>query len=214
MNPSVVLFFLHTVLATLLLGLKFARRSDAVFKFFGLALLLDAAAFAAWSFGVIVPENLLASVTVGAVCFLVSLVFFFRASLQDAPATTRFLLTILGVVAVCGIFYVGRYYMDPADAYISPEGLLFFNLGPLVQMLYIFGLALAALPAVDLVASKFRSPYAALVRYGFIAEVVGGIILITSKDVQVLYISGWIMGLVYLSIWTTLLFSRKAWSIN
>ena len=118
--------------------------------------------------------------------------------------------TILGAVAVIGIFLVGKY--SPNMAYISPEGLLFFNLTPLVQMLYIFALALTFLPLANIVASKFGSSYySALVQYGFIAQFVGGIILITSTDVRVLYITGWIIGIVYFVLWATLLFNRKAW---
>jgi hypothetical protein len=212
MNIAVFLFFIHNVLATFFLGMKFKGRQDRAFKFFGFALLLNAVAFAVWTFGIIRPENLLISVTIGAIIFLASLVFFLSASLQKAQPTTRLLLTGLGVVAVLGIFFVG--HADPATAYISSEGFFFFNLGPLMQMLYIFALALATLPAVDVVASKFTSSYAALLRYGFIAEVVGGIMLITSKDTQVLYIVGWIIGLVYLLLWTTFLFNKKAWSEN
>ena len=210
MNSLVLLFFLHNVLATLFLGLKFMGRNDRVFKSFGIALLLNAAAFVVWSFGILQPESLLTSVTVGAVCFLISLVFMLRTVAQDVPASNRWLVTILGVVAVFGIFYVG--HADPSTAYISPEGFFFFNLGPTVQMLYIFGLALAAIPAINLVASKFKSSFALLVRYGFIAEVVAGIMLITSKDVQVLYITGWVIGAVYVALWGTLLFNRNAWS--
>lgn len=215
MNSFVLLFFLHTVVATLLLGGKFVmRRDDRVFKFFGITLLFDAAAFLIWSFGLIQPESLLICVSLGAIAFLVSLVFLFYVSFQNVQeVTTRRVLTVLGILAICGVFYIGRY-MDPADAYISSEGLFFFNLGPMVQMLYIFVLALAAFPAIDLLASKFRAPYSTLVRYGFIAEVVGGIMLITSKDIQVLYITGWIIGIVYFVLWTTLLFNPKAWSNN
>lgn len=212
MNIAVFLFFLHNVLATFFLGMKFKGRQDRALKFFGFALLLNAVAFAVWTFGIIRPENLLISVTIGAIIFLASLVFFLSASLQKAQPTTRLLLTGLGVVAVLVIFYVG--HIDPATAYISSEGFFFFNLGPLMQMLYIFALALATLPAVDAVASKFTSPYSVLLRYGFIAEVVGGIMLITSKDTQVLYVVGWIIGLVYLLLWTTFLFNKKAWSEN
>ncbi|MGH2611773.1 MAG: hypothetical protein ACRDFB_01835 [Rhabdochlamydiaceae bacterium] len=123
------------------------------------------------------------------------------------------MMIILGIVVVLGIFYVGRYG-NPASAYISPEGYLFFNLMPLVQMLYIFALAFAAFPVIDIVASKFKAPYSLLVRYGFIAEVIGGIILITNKDIPTLTITGWIIGLVYLVLWVTLLFNKKAWNTN
>ena len=199
------------MLATVLLGGKFVRSNDSVFKYFGIGLLLDAAAFSMWTIGYVNPEQLLTFITLGAIAFLVSLVVFLHASLGQAPATIRLLVTLLGAVAVAGIFYVGRY-VDPADAFISSEGFLFFNLTPLVQMLYTFALALITLPVIDLVASKFRAPYSALVRYGLIAEVVGGIMLITNKDVQTLYITGWIIGIVYLALWVTLLFNRKAWS--
>jgi len=211
MNSSVVLFFVSNVLATVLLGGKFVSRKDPLFKYFGIGLLLDAAAFAMWTIGYVNPEQLLTFITFGAVAFLVSLVVFLYASLEQAPATTRLLVTVLGAVAVAGIFYVGRY-VDPANAFISPEGFLFFNLTPFVQMLYTFALALITLPVIDLVASKFKAPYSALVRYGLIAEVVGGIMLITNKDAQTLYITGWIIGIVYFILWATLLFNRKAWS--
>ncbi|HLC76719.1 MAG TPA: hypothetical protein VJH04_00790 [archaeon] len=210
MNLPVLLFFAHNVLATVLLGGKFARSSDRIFRYFGIGLLLDAFAFAMWTIGYVNSEQLLTFVTFGAIAFLVSLVFFLYASLQQTSTTTRLLVTALGVAAVIGIFYVGRYG-DPASAYISPEGYLFFNLTPLVQMLYTFALALVSFPVIDLVASKFKTPYSVLVRYGLIAEVVGGIMLITSKDVQALYITGWIIGTVYFVLWTTLLFNRKAW---
>jgi hypothetical protein len=163
-----------------------------------------------WLFGIIRPENLLISVTVGAILFLVSLVFFLYSSVQKEKSTTRWLLTGIGIASVLGIFYVG--HIDPATAYISEEGFLFFNLQPLMQMLYIFGLMLTAIPAIELIASKFESPYALLVRYGFIAEAVSGIMLIISKDTKVLYIAGWVIGVVYFFLWFTLLFNKKAWT--
>ncbi|MGD0976890.1 MAG: hypothetical protein ABR875_01170 [Minisyncoccia bacterium] len=210
MNYLVFFFFLHNVLATFVLGMKFVKRTSGVFKNFGIALLLDAVAFLVWLFGIMQQGSLLISVTIGAVVFLVSLVFMLRAAFEDTQASTRRLATIIGAIAVVGIFYVG--HIQPETAYISQEGFFFFNLGPLMQMLYIFGLAFTALPAIDLLTDKFKSSYAVLVRYGFIAEVVTGIMLITSKNTQVLYISGWISGLMYLLLWTTLLFSRKAWA--
>src|SRR3989344_9591856 len=211
MNSSVVLFFVTNVIATALLGGKFISRNDSLFKYFGIGLLLDAVAFAMWTIGYVNPEQLVTFVTFGAVALLVSLVVFLYASLEQAPASTRLLVTILGGVAVAGIFYVGRY-VDPANAFISPEGFLFFNLTPFVQMLYTFALALITLPVIDLVASKFRAPYSALLRYGLIAEVVGGVMLITSKDAQTLYITGWIIGIVYAALWLTLIFNKRAWS--
>lgn len=210
MNTSVLLFFVSNVLATLLLGGKFVVRKDPVFKYLGIGLLLDAVAFGMWTIGYVNSEQLLSFVTFGAIAFLVSLVAFLYASLQEVPAGTRLWVTVLGAAAVIGIFYVGNNSATLAT--ISPEGFLFFNLTPLVQMLYLFALAFVSFPLIGLIASKFKAPYSELVRYGFITQVVGGILLITNTDVQVLYITGWIIGIVYFVLWATLLFNRKAWS--
>ncbi len=208
MNSTVALFFAINVLAAALIGGKFLSKNNPVFKYFGVGLLFDALAFAFWTIGYGNSSWLLNCVTLGAITLLVSLVFFLYASLQNHSAGNRTLGTVLGIVVVIVIFMIGRY--SPNLAYISPEGLLFFNLTPLVQMLYVFALAFTFLPLTDLVASKFGSPYSALVRYGFIAQFVGGIMLITNTDVQVLYVTGWVIGIVYLVLCVAL-FNKKVW---
>lgn len=209
MNLLVASFFLYNVVASFFLGIKFFNRKDLVFQNFGGALVLNAVAFAIWLFGIARPENFLASVTVGAIFFLASLIFMLQTITQDAPKSTRRLATLFGIAVALGVFYIG--HNDPSLAYISPEGFFFFNLGPLVQMLYIFSLTLTAIPAISIVASKFQTPYAALVRYGLIVEISAGIILITSTNAQVLYLTGWIVGGVYTALCGVLLFNRKAW---
>ncbi|MFA6601985.1 MAG: hypothetical protein WCT02_03975 [Candidatus Paceibacterota bacterium] len=210
MNTSVALFFVSNIVATVILGLKFTTRKDRVFRTFGAALLLDAVAFAVWTIGYIYPSAFLTCITIGAVVFLISLVVFFYTSLLSESAGSRLWFTILGIVVVIAIFTVGHY--SPAYAFISPEGFMFFNLTPFVQLLYVFALLLAAVPTMNLIASKFQRPYSALVRYGFIFEVAGGIMLITSINTVALNTAGWIIAIVYLILWITLLFNRQAWS--
>lgn len=210
MNISVVAFFVHSVLASLFLGAKFAGRESKALKVFGYALLLDAVAFAAWLFGVLQTNHLIISVTVGAVAYLLSLVLMLNASQQESGSSTRNIVTILGLIAVGVIFYIG--HINPNFAFISNEGYLFFNLSPMVQMLYIVSLLLASMPIIHLVSSKFSSPYSTLVKYGFIAEVAGGVMLIVSSNVQVLTVIGWAVGVVYLALWSTLLFNKNAWT--
>lgn len=213
MNILIVLFFIFNVFATAVLGGLFLKKGagDHVFKTFGIALLINAVAFVIWSFGVIRPESLLTCVTLGTVAFLISLIFLFYTSVQKVhTAINRQLLIILSIIVVVGLFFIG--HADPSFAYISPEGFLFFNLGPLMQMLYVFVLVITILPAINLVASKFKSIYSTIFRYGFIAQVCSGIMLMTTKDSQVLYITGWIIILVYFLLLITFLFSKKAWS--
>ena len=217
MNISVILFFLHNVFATVILGGKFVSRRDSVTKNFGIALILDGIAFAIWSAAVALkPANLETYVTIGVVFFIASLVMFLNAGTQNISPSARRPLLVVGAVVGAVVFYL-RAFVYPSAPSFSAEGLFFFNPHPIVQMLYIFGLALTALPAIDALASKFRSGYSALIRYGFIAEVVGGVILITSTNMgntnsAALNLTGWIIGLVYFLLWTTFLFSKKAWS--
>jgi len=211
MNIAVLLFFLHNILATALLGYKFVVRKDPIFKNLGTALLLDSAAFVVWSAAVILkPSNLELFVTVGAVFFIASLVFLLITGTQKVSASTKGILAVLGVIVGIALFLT-RTFIYPSAPAFSSEGLFFFNLHPIVTMVYIFGLLLTAMPAIDAAASKFEQPYSALVRYGFIIEVAGGIILITTADIQVLNIIGWVMGAAYFSLWSILLFNRNAW---
>lgn len=208
----VVAFFLHNVLATLLLGFKFRGRADSVFKNFGSSLILNGVAFTVWSVAVVLkPQNLEVYITIGALFFVASLVTFLAAGIQNVNESQRRSLLFVGSIVAVALF-LARTFMYPSEPGFSPEGLFFFNPHPIVQFIYIFGLALTALPAIDALANKFGSSvYSHLVRYGFIAEVMGGIILITSTNTLVLFVAGWIIGTVYLILWTSLLLNKKAW---
>ena len=209
MNTQVALYFVSNVIATLIVGAKFATKSEKTLKTFGDALLIAALAFALWTIGYLSQSMFLIMVTAGAIALLISFYFFFRVSLHDISSNARMGFSILGIVVLLAIFIVGHY--SATSAFISPEGFLFFNLAPFVQMLYIFALIIAAVPAMNYVASKFHGGYAALVRYGFLVEVAGGIMLITSTDTSTLYVAGWVIGVVNLILWVTLLVSKKAW---
>lgn len=219
MNLPVLAFFLHNVLATVLLGGKFAKQGDPVFRNFGFALLLDALAFAVWSYAILArPTNLEDFVSWGTAIFIVSLLFLLNAGLQGAAQSLRRTLVIIGAVVGAVVFYVGGMAAFPSTPAISADGFFFFNVHPLLQALYVFMLALTAFPAIDAVARKFSGAYANLVRYGFTAAVAGGMILVTSTSMETaaqneaLYLAGGILGLVYLVLWVSLVFNRKAWA--
>lgn len=214
MNFLVTLFFLHNVLVTAYLGGKFVSQNDNVLRSFGIALLLNCAAFAIWSFAVLTkPYDLTMYVTLGVVFFIAALVFLLNTGVQNLKSESRWIVLILGIFLAAALFYL-RTFVYPSNATFSPEGLFFFNVHPLMQMFYIFGLVITSLPAIYAVASKFRSYYADLMRFCFPIEVAGGIILITTTDTQTLYLTGWIMGIAYFALWAPLIFSKKAWSTD
>lgn len=216
MNITVTFFFLFNVLAALLLGLKFvSKKEDKTLKNFGIALLLDAVAYMVWSVAVLTrPENLETYITVGVAFFIVSLVYFLIAGTQSLDSKNRTMIAWVGVIIGAVILYV-RAFVLPSSPGFSADGFFFFNPHPVVQLLYILGLLLAVIPAIDAVAARFKAPHGAFLRYGFIAEVAGGVVLITSSivnpDVLALNIAGWIIGLVYLGLLAKFVFSTKAW---
>jgi hypothetical protein len=215
MNTSVVLFFLHTVVATLIVGGLFAKRPEPVFRSFGVAILLDAIAFIIWTIPVVTEvQNLPQYVSIGTMFFIASLVFLLKAGTEGMNASARRLLLAFGILVGAGIFFTGGLAQFPSTPAFSDAGLFFFNVHPLLQALYILALALTAFPAIEAVVSKFQGGYATLLRYGFIAEVAAGVILITASsagDALAAYVAGWVIGFVYLILWTTLLFKREAW---
>jgi len=204
------------VLATLIIGGRFFFKSDKTFKYFGIALLLDAVAFTIWSIGIALkPVNLETYVTYGVVFFIASLVFFLIASAQDFSVKNRQIIIWLGVIVGAVVLYLRAFVYSSVPSF-SQQGFFFFNPNAIVQMLYIFALVMATVPAIDAVASKFRLPYYNnLFKFGFLAQVAGGIVLLTSNvanpDTTALNVAGWIISLSYLALLTTFGIGKKAW---
>jgi len=214
MNILVLLFFIHNVLATTFLGIKFFGSKNRAFKNFGIAMLLNSLAFAIWTVAVVTrPANLEQVVTIGVIPFVISLVFLIICGVDNFEKEIRTKLIGAGVAVVACLFLV-RTFVYPSNPMFTTDGYFFFNMHPIVQLVYVFGFVLTAVPAIFIISSKFKGIYAILVRYGFMAEVIGGIMLITNRDPQALLISGWVMGFVYFALWSTLLFNSKAWSIS
>jgi len=210
MNLSVLLFFLHTTLATAVVGGVFVKKPGDVAKFFGLGLLIEAVAFAAWALAVMMPGSLATLVTVGAVLTLVSFLFFLKAGTDGMAPSMRSLVLILGVVLVAVTFVAGRW-IYPTPKFVSDEGFLMFNLAPMVQLMYITVMVLVAFPVIEKVGAMFNSRHAACIKYLLAIQVVGAVILITSMDTMTLYVAGWGIGLAYFALWTKLLFKKDIW---
>jgi len=213
----VIVFYVQNVLASLLLGGKFAIRRDPVSKNFGIALLFDAIAFAIWSAAVILkPEAIQEYISFGTMAFVVSLFFLLASGVQQFQKSARTTTLVIGAIVGIGIFFLGGLTSYPSLPGFSPEGFFFFNVHPLLQALYVFAFIIAAIPAIEAISSKFRGKFATLIRYGFILELAGGILLITSVSTMAsaaaLYLIGWVIGIVYFALWTTILFNRSIWA--
>ncbi|PIP04182.1 MAG: hypothetical protein COW61_03090 [Candidatus Yonathbacteria bacterium CG17_big_fil_post_rev_8_21_14_2_50_46_19] len=211
MNLSVLIFFLHTTLATAIVGGIFAKKDGNVANFFGIGLLIEAVGFASWALAVMMPDNLATFVTIGAVLTLVSFIAFLRAATDDISPSLRNFILAAGSLFVLATFVAGRYIF-PTPKFISEEGLLMFNLAPFVQLMYITILVLMAIPLVEKVARMFKAGYSTFVKFALGVQVVGAVVLITSADILSLLVAGWAIGLTYFALWTTLLFRKNIWS--
>lgn len=211
MNIQVVLYFVSNVLASLIVGSRFMAKKEKGFRTFGMALLMVALAFALWTVGYLDRSILSGMVTVGAIALLVSFFLLFRVFVREVLPQSSMELSAFSILALISIFIVGR--LSSNSAFISPEGFFFFNLTPFVQMLYIFALIITAVPTMNFVATKFKGGYASLVQYGFLIQIAGGVMLITSTDVSTLYATGWVIGIMNLVLGATLLFDKKVWHV-
>lgn len=215
MNIQVALFFIHSTVAPFLLGWKFTTRNNAVLKKFGIGLMLNGAAFLIWSVAVFLkPENLSTWTSAGAVPLMGAFLYYLAAGTNHLEQSTRN-RAIGGGVLMLLVLFVLRTFIYPSQPYFSEDGLFFFNVMPQAVALYIFVLSSAAFPAISAVAKRMTPRYAIIVRGGFIAEVMGAIILIISYDTILLYINGWVISIAYVVLWTSLLFSgTKPWQEN
>ena len=210
MNLSVLLFFLHTTLATAVVGSIFLKKGGVIAKYFGLGLLLETVGFASWTLALMMPNNLAIFVTIGAVLTLISFIFFLRSGTDNLSPSARTLAMVGSIVFVIATFIAGRYIF-PTPKFISDEGFLIFNLAPFVQLMYITILVLVAIPLVEKVAGLFTSKYSTFIKFALGIQVAGAIVLITNTDTLALLVAGWAIGLTYFVLWTTLLFRKDIW---
>lgn len=211
MSLPVLLFFLHTALATAIVGGVFLKRGNNVAKYFGIGLLLEAVGFASWSLAVMLPDSLATFVTIGAALILVSFILFLRAATDDISSSLRTLVMAMGSLFVGAIFVAGSYIF-PTPKFISDEGFLIFNLAPFIQLMYVTIIVLMAIPLVEKVSKMFKAGFSTFVKFALGVQVVGAIILITSTDTLSLLVAGWAIGLTYFALWTSLIFRKDIWS--
>jgi hypothetical protein len=210
MTILVLLFFAHATFAAAVIGARFLARGGTFAASFGIALLLDAMAFAAWGGALVLPDSLPILVTIGAALALVSFVFFLNAGASDMAGSLRMPVVIGGAVFVAATFVAGRYIF-PTPKFVSPEGFLFFNLHPFVQLMYVTALVVAAFPAIEKAGTLFSGGMSTLVKFLLTLQVAGTIVLITNSDTASLFVAGLCMGLSHLALWTMLLFRKDIW---
>ncbi len=201
------LFFFHGALASLMAGFHFWPKKDHTVKFFGLALIFNGLAFTTWALLALNHlNNLRVLASLAAVFVILALLSFYVAGIQHLQDTTSYGSALfVGVVAAFGLFIL-RTFIYPAHLIVTGGGFLLFELRLPVQLAYVFVLVAAVFPAMNAMAGKFKSTgLRSLIKACFTTLAIGGILLVTSTNTNLLLVNGIAMSVAFLLLWTTLL---------
>lgn len=203
MSSLVIFFFIFSTLSILISGFVLPKRVSAPSgKHFGIALILTGLAFALWSYAVVTKSagsTLYTTVSIGALFFLVALLFYLWSGVSHQTKASQQLLLVSGLVFAIVLWVVRLAY--PSNPGFSEQGLFFFNPHPVVKFMYIVLMSAAVLPAISAVAGEMRKNNLASAKVfmsAMTAAVIGGILLLVSTDNTLLYLVGWGLGISYL----------------
>lgn len=199
-------FFLQMVLGTAILSWWLLKRKDKTVKTFGLGMAGYSLGLAAWSLLVLTkPDDLQPLILAGAIPFLLAHLAYAKVAYKNLDFTKTSALTLVVLGAIAGTFIV-RTFLYPSDPYFSDEGLLFFGLHPLSVAFYITTISLTFLPAISVLASRFKKGNLKTVMHvGLTTLYINSIILVSGKDDALLLINGVVMSIALLAVWVAAL---------
>ena len=205
----VPLFFVAGSGAMLFLAYRFRSADDKVFKNFGNGLALYGLAFAIWTLAVLTkPTDLDTITTLGVIPFAAAHIFFLMVATHKMKAASRSTL-VMGGIAYLVLLFLLKLFVYPSNPGFSANGLFYFHAQPPLVALYIGAFGLTLIPAIYAVGEKLKDvTLRYIVQAMFTIAAIGGIILVTSVDDNLQTINGWVMGVTYFILLTTLATKR------
>jgi hypothetical protein len=193
-NISVAAFFTSCAALLGFISIFYLRQKAAIFRYFGLGLLLNAVAFLFWLYIVVVhPANIVPIVGVGVVFYLLSFISFFVATLSDIKGKARLALSSLGILFLIAIVAL-RFIYAKSNPILSDNGMFWFNANQIVVYTYILAMSFSVIPAVYKVSKKIKNAtLRAIVQIGFTQFVISTVVMLVSPDVYLQNINGWVM---------------------
>lgn len=201
MAGLVILFFVFVTLcvfATAYLLPRYVQSSSA--RRFGLGLALVGIAFAIWSFAVITKpvDTLYLWVTIGLVIMIAALVLIVSAATSHLRQSEQQLALGLTIVFAAVLIVVRFFY--PSTPYFSAAGLFYFGQQPVITFLTVALLGGTIVPAVLAIAREMKEKdlLSSNVFIGVcMTELIGGVLLLSSRDDNLLILVGWAMGIAF-----------------
>ncbi len=201
MAGQVILFFVFVTLCVLATAYLLPRyvQSDSARRF-GLGLWLVGVAFALWSFAVITKpvDTLNLWVTIGLIVMIAALLLIVSAATRHLRQSEQQLALGLAVVFAAVLLIVRFFY--PSAPYFSGGGLFYFGQQPIITFLTVFLLAGTIVPAVLAIGREMKEKdlLSSNVFIGAsITELIGGVLLLSSRDDNLLLLVGWSMGIAF-----------------
>lgn len=201
-NLFVSLFFIHGALGTAILAWYFLSKKQAVLKNFGWGLLGYAAGLAVWTAVVITkPSDLKPLILVGVLPFLLAHIAYAKTASAKLPAKSSILMTV--TLLLLAATFIARTFFYPSAPYFSDKGLLFFGLQSVPVALYIATISVSFLPAIRAVTAEIKDKaMKSVAGIGLTVLYVNSIILVSTKDDNLLLINGVVMSVALLVLWT------------
>lgn len=202
-------YFLFGTVSMLFIAQKFITAKKMLYKNFGYGLGLYSAALAVWTLLVILkPEEIDTWTTIGAVPFGLAHVFFLLAAVDKVKSSTKFSILSGGAVYLAVLVVLRATVLDSNPGF-SDAGLFYFNADPVIIAMYIGAFAGTFLPALGAVSKSMRDKLlSGVTRNAFTVLVLSSVVLVSSRDEELLLIVGWAMGLSYLAL-VSVFYSRK-----
>ncbi|MDX1765737.1 MAG: hypothetical protein R3313_02165 [Candidatus Saccharimonadales bacterium] len=206
------LFYVQMAVGALFIAWWMMNKKDKTVKMFGLGMTGYGLGLAAWAVLVITdPENLEPLILTGAVPFLLAHFAFAKVAYKSIDFAKTSLLMLLVTAAIFTTFVVRTFFFE-SQPYYSSEGLLFFGLHSVAVACYIATIALTFLPAISVLASRFKQGLVKnTVQVGFSILFINSIVIVSGYENVLLTINSTVMSTTMTVVALTLLFgSSKA----
>lgn len=203
MNNLVIIFFSLLTLCALFSAFFLSRLSTkAASRRFSAGLGLTGLAFAIWSYAVITkPTNLSSLVDLGLVFLLIGLFFYALAGVRSYSSTDQSIVGVVTLLFGLAIWVIRTIY--PSVPTFSANGFFFFNPDPRVKVLEIILICVTVIPAAFAVASDLDKKLVTsgkVILSSTLVLVICGVILLSNNESTMLYWTGWVMSLAFLTL--------------
>jgi hypothetical protein len=208
-TPLLVGFFVLGGLLMLYTSIKFLVARNKTYKFFGLAILLDAIAFGIWAFIIGAQPDYLSTISgIGVIIFIASFFCYFLSLLSTLKAKAKLAAVVVAAIAFTTLIII-RFIFYRSDPHFLDTGLFVFAVEPIVTYIYVVIMSFSIMPAAYIIADKQKSAlFRNIIKFGFTLIVIGTTIILTTPDLYLQTVNGTGMIIAFIVLAAATTFNR------